>query len=68
MVSSNEHEIYAVSYDNNSTQIYKNSLKQKLELKRLQTSHPFGFIDSIYHEGNIYRIPDFFLNFILFGY
>ena len=36
--------------------------KQELELKwikLLQTPHPLGFNDDIYHEGNISRLPKF---------
>ena len=28
-------------------------------IKLLQTPHPLGFNDNIYHEGNISRLPDF---------
>ena len=37
-------------------------IRHELELKWikfLQTSHPLGFNDNIYHEGNISRLPDF---------
>ena len=37
-------------------------LRHELELvwiKLLQTPHPLGFNDNIYHEGNISRLPDF---------
>ena len=37
-------------------------LGKKLELKwikLLQTPHPLGFKDNIYHESNISRLPDF---------
>ena len=27
--------------------------------KRVQTTHPLGFNDTIYHEGNISRLSDF---------
>ena len=27
-------------------------------MKLLQTPHPLGFNDNIYHEGNISRLPD----------
>ena len=46
----------------NSTEIYRNILRHELELKwikLLQNSHPLGFNDNIYHEGNISRLPDF---------
>ena len=42
--------------------LYRNILWHELELKRiklLQTLHPLGFNDNIYHEGNISRLPDF---------
>ena len=45
-----------------STEIYRNILRHELELKwikLLQNSHPLGFNDNIYHEGNISRLPDF---------
>ena len=40
----------------------KNILGHKSELKWIkifQIPHPLGFNDSIYHEGNISRLPDF---------
>ena len=40
----------------------RNILRHELELKwikLLQTPHPLGFNDNIYHEGNISRLPDF---------
>ena len=43
-------------------------IRHELELKwikLLQTPHPLGFNDNIYHEGNISRLPDF-LCFFLF--
>ena len=45
-----------------STKRYRNILRHELELKwikLLQTQHPLGFNDNIYHEGNISRLPDF---------
>ena len=44
------------------TKRYRNILRHELELKWinfLQTPHPLGFNDNIYHEGNISRLPDF---------
>ena len=41
---------------------YRNILRHELELKwikLLQTPHPLGFNDNIYHKGNISRLPDF---------
>ena len=49
-------------YGDNSTKRYRNILRHELELKwikLLQTPHPLGFNDNIYHEGNISRLPDF---------
>ena len=40
----------------------KNILRHELELKwikLLQTPHPLGLNDNIYHEINISRLPDF---------
>ena len=51
-----------IIYDDNSTKRYRNILMHELELKwikLLQTPHPLGFNDNIYHEGNISRLPDF---------
>ena len=41
---------------------YRNILRHELELKwtrLLQTPHPLCFNDTIYHEDNISRLPDF---------
>ena len=49
-------------YDGNFTKRYRNILRHELELKwikLLQTPHPLGSNDNIYHEGNISRLPDF---------
>ena len=35
-------------------------------IKLLQTPHPLGFNDNIYHEGNISRLPDFDVFFFSF--
>ena len=51
-----------IIYGDNSTKRYRNILRHELELKwikLLQTPHPLGFNDNIYHEGNISRLPDF---------
>ena len=51
-----------ITYGDNSTKRYRNILRHELELKwieLLQTPHPLGFNDNIYHEGNISRLPDF---------
>ena len=50
------------TFFSNSTKRYGNILRHELELKwinLLQTPHPLGFNDNIYHEGNISRLPDF---------
>ena len=46
---------------------YRNILRHELELKwikLLQTPHPLGFNDNIYHEGNISGLPDFDVFFL----
>ena len=51
-----------ITYGDNSTKRYRNILRHELELKwikLLQTPHPLGSNDNIYHEGNISRLPDF---------
>ena len=51
-----------IEYGDNSTNRYRNILRHELELKwikLLQTPHPLGFNDKIYHEGNISRLSDF---------
>ena len=51
-----------ITYGDNSTKRYRNILRHELELKwkkLLQTPHPLGLNDNIYHEGNISRLPDF---------
>ena len=53
-----------IVYDGNSTQRCRNILRHEVELtwiKLLQTPHPLGFNDNIHHEGNIYRLPDFYV-------
>ena len=45
--------------------------RHELELKwikLIQTPHPLGFNDNIYHEGNISRLPGFVGFFFSFGY
>ena len=51
-----------ITYDDNSTKRYKYVLRHELELewiKLLKTPHPLGFIDNIYHKGNLSRLHDF---------
>ena len=46
----------------NSTERYKNIFRHETEIKwikALQTPFPLGFNDTIYHEGNISKKPDF---------
>ena len=57
-----------ITYGDNSTKRYRNFLMHELELKwikLLQTPHPLGFNDNIYHEGNISRLPDLYVFFSL---
>ena len=47
-----------IVYDGNSTKRYRTIHRHELGLKwikLLQTSHPLGFNDNIYHEGNIFQ-------------
>ena len=49
-------------FNSNSTERYKNIFRHETELictKALQTPFPLGFNDTIYHEGNISKMPDF---------
>ena len=49
-------------YDPNSSTRLKNIKRNETELKWikfLQSPFPLGFNDSIYHEGNISKMPDF---------
>ena len=59
-----------IIYGDNSTKRYRNILRHELELKwikLLQTPHPLGFNDNIYHESNISRFLDYLiLMFFLF--
>ena len=51
-----------ISYDENSSVIFKNIKRFETELKwikLLQTPFPLGFNDNIYYEGNISKLPDF---------
>ena len=51
-----------ISYDENSSVRFKNMKRFETELKwikLLQTPFPLGFNDNIYHEGNIFKMPDF---------
>ena len=60
-----------ITYGDNSTKRYRNILRHELELKwikLLQTPHPLGFNDNIYHGGNISRLPDFDVFFFSFRY
>ena len=48
----------------------KNIKRHETELKWikfLQSHFPLGFNDNIYHEGNISKMPDFDVCFVLFG-
>ena len=49
-----------IFYVNNSSKRYRNIFRHELKLKLLQTPHPLSFNDTIYHDGNISRLPDFF--------
>ena len=51
-----------VTYDANSTSIFKIIKRHETELKwikLLQTHYPMGFYENIYHEGNLSKMPDF---------
>ena len=51
-----------LTYDKNSSSRFKIIKRQETELKwikLLQTPFPLGFNHNIYHEGNIYKMPDF---------
>ena len=57
-----------ISYDENSSVRFKNIKRFETELKwikLLQTPFPLGFNDNIYHEGNISKMPDFDVHFVL---
>ena len=65
------HHVEKIAYGDNSTKRYRNILRHELELKwikLLQTPHPLGFNDTIYHESNISRLPDFDGLFFSFKY
>ena len=50
------------NFNSNSTERYKNTFRHETELKLitlLQTPFPLGFNDTIYHQGNISKMPDF---------
>ena len=54
--------VETIIHKSKSTERLKNILRHELELKwikRLQTPFPLGFNDNIYHEGNIFKTPDF---------
>ena len=58
-----------IIYDPNSSTRLKNIKRNETELKWikfLQSPFPLGFNDSIYHEGNIFKMPDFDV-FFCFG-
>ena len=55
-------------FDSTSTERYKNIFRHGAELKwikLLQTPFPLGFNDNIYHQGNISKMPDFDVFFLL---
>ena len=57
-----------ITHKSNSTERSKNILRHEFELKwikRLQIPFPLGFNDNIYHEGNISKMPDFDVFFLL---
>ena len=57
-----------IIYKANSTERFQNILRHEIELKwikLLQTPFPLGFNDNIYHEGNIFKMPDFDVFFLL---
>ena len=50
----------------NSTEVYNvNLFRCELRwIKTLQTSFPLGFIDDIYHMGNVSKMPDFYVSLL----
>ena len=53
-----------ITYDANSTSRFKIIKRRETELKwikLLQTPYPLGFNDNIYHEGNVSKMPDFYV-------
>ena len=53
---------FKLTYDKNSSSRFKIIKRHETELKcikLLQTSFPLGFNDNTYHEGNIFKMPDF---------
>ena len=51
-----------ITYDANSTSRFKIITRHETKLKWtefLQTPHPLGFNDNIYHEGNLSKMSDF---------
>ena len=49
-------------FNSNSTERYKNIFRHETELKwikLLQTPFHLGFNDNIYHQGNIFKMPEF---------
>ena len=60
-------QVVKILYDDNSTKRYRNIHRHELELKwikLLRTPHPFGFNDTINHERNISRLPEFVAFFL----
>ena len=58
-----------IIYDPNSSNRLKNIKRHETELKWikfLQSPFPLGFNDNTYHEGNISKMPDFYVFFFLF--
>ena len=56
------HSFEKIIYDPYSSTRLKNIKRHETELKWitfLQSLFPLGFIDNIYHEGNISKMPDF---------
>ena len=51
-----------LTYDKNSSSRFKTIKRHETELKwikLLQTPFPLGFNDNIYHDGTIFKMPDF---------
>ena len=57
-----------ITYDANSTSRFKIIKRHETELKwikLLQTPYPLGLNDNIYHEGNLSKMPDFDVFYLL---
>ena len=57
-----------IIYKPDSFERFKNILRHEIELKWIelpQTPLPLGFNDNIYHEGNISKMPDFDIFYLL---